>query len=237
MHPYAHRTRSVRRFQFHDAGRWVRWPLVPDASGAPQDRDAPMHRPSSERHAPCRVDCRTRLRVTSGAFQEEWADKSRAVRWRRFLQARHRDKPRKLTPSRGDGAVPAGRTVPAPDGGAPRLILRRPERARGCRAWRGQGSGLLVEGRFVAAGAALLRSRFPFQIPAKASELNLVSIAQFYRDYPKLYGELLDCLQIGSYRALLTCGPTLPQLPLFCCSATQAVSARQRLRSSWFSST
>ena len=46
--------------------------------------------------------------------------------------------------------------------------------------------------------AQLLRSWFPFQIPAKSSELNLVSIAQFYRDYPKLYGELSDCLQIGS---------------------------------------
>jgi hypothetical protein len=31
------RTRSARRFQLRDAGRRVRWPLVPDASEAPQE--------------------------------------------------------------------------------------------------------------------------------------------------------------------------------------------------------
>ncbi len=124
-----------------------------------------MHRSSSEREGPCRVDCRTRPRVTGGAFQEEWADKSRAVQCRRFLQACCRDKPRKSIPSCGDRAVPAGRTVPAPDRGDPRLILRRLERARDCRAWHGQGSVLQVEGRFVATGPVLLRSWFPFRYP------------------------------------------------------------------------
>jgi hypothetical protein len=60
-----------------------------------------------------------------------------------------------------------------------------------------------VGSSFVAAGPALLRSWFPFQIPAKSSELKLVSIAQFYRDCPKLYGELLNCSQIGSDRAVV----------------------------------
>jgi len=58
-------------------------------------------------------------------LQEEWADNSRAVQCRRFLQARYRDKPRKSIPSRGDRAVPAGRTVPAPD--------REPANCSACR--------------------------------------------------------------------------------------------------------
>jgi len=104
---------------------------------------------------------------------------------------------RKSTPAGGDQAVTAGRTAPEHDCAVQRPILRRPGRAKGCRASRGQGSGLLVEGRSVAVGPVLPGSWFSIQIPAKSDEQNHVSMLGFTNPTATKFG----VVRIGNARS------------------------------------